>query len=83
MSQDTVTPKEAAKILGISNATIYRWLKRGWINGIILPNGYIRISRIALSRILEDKSLFLIDNPIADRDAIETIVRNAIGSPKW
>lgn len=43
--ENTITPKEAARILNISNSTIYRWIKRGWVNGIVLPNGYIRLSK--------------------------------------
>jgi excisionase family DNA binding protein len=53
MAQDTFTPKEAARQLGISNATIYRWLKNNWINGIRLPNGYIRIPRVEVEKILK------------------------------
>jgi excisionase family DNA binding protein len=48
-----VSAKEAAEILGVSKWTLYRWRKRGWIIGVVLPNGTIRIARSNLDRILE------------------------------
>jgi predicted site-specific integrase-resolvase len=47
-----VPAKEAAKILGVSTCTIYRWRRRGWIDGVTLPNGTIRIPNGAIERIL-------------------------------
>jgi len=47
-----VPAKEAAAILSISKWTLYRWVKRGWIVGIVLPNGTIRIARSSLDNIL-------------------------------
>ena len=56
--EELVSVKEAAKALGISKCSLYRWRKRGWIAGIMLPNGTIRIPQAALDRILADKRLF-------------------------
>lgn len=50
-----VTTKEAAKLLGISRCTLYRWLKRDWITGIKLPNGTIRIARVSIDRAMAGK----------------------------
>jgi excisionase family DNA binding protein len=47
-----VTAREAAKLLGVSKCTVYRWLKRGWIVGITLPNGTKRIPRVSIERML-------------------------------
>ena len=55
-TQDTfLTTQEAAKFLGISKCSVYRWLKRGWIVGIILPNKTIRISQASLDNILSGR----------------------------
>lgn len=51
-----VSAREAAAMLGISKCTLYRWIKRGWITGIALPNGTIRISLEELNEILTNKA---------------------------
>jgi len=50
-----LTPKEAAKMLGVSRCTIYRWLKRGWLIKIYLPNGCIRIPQGSIDVVLAGK----------------------------
>lgn len=50
-----LTPKETAKILGISKCSCYRWIKRGWLVKITMPNGTIRIPRVMVDRILAGK----------------------------
>lgn len=43
-----LTPKEAAKMLGITTATLYRWLKDGTVPGVKLENGRWMVERQAL-----------------------------------
>jgi len=31
---------------------VYRWIKRGWIKAVILPNGQIRIPKKELEKVL-------------------------------
>ena len=50
-----LTPKEAARIIGVARCTIYRWLKAGWITGITLPNGTIRIPKAVVDKVLSGK----------------------------
>ena len=47
-----LTTEEAAKMLGISQYSVYRWCKRGWLASIKLPNGTIRIERASLDNAL-------------------------------
>jgi len=67
--EQTVTPKEAARILGISYSTIYRWIKRGWINVVIMPNGYMRLSKPVIEELSEK--------------GVEDLVSAYAGSAKW
>ena len=53
MEQPTVTPREAALVIGVSKATLYRWIKRGWIKYLRLPNGYIRITKDELENTIK------------------------------
>lgn len=50
---ELLTVKEAAKMLGVSRWTIYRWLQREWIVGITLPNRQKRILRASIVNLLE------------------------------
>ena len=50
-----LTPKEAAKVLGVSRCTIYRWLGRNWLVKVVLPNGTIRIPRTSIDTVLAGK----------------------------
>ena len=55
ISVDLVTVKQAAKALSISKCSVYRWVKRGWIVAVHLPNGTIRILQTSIDRILAGK----------------------------
>ena len=62
------TAKEAARKLGISTQTFYRWVKNHWIYTTKLPNGTIRVSEESLADIMARHSD---DHP-------EDIVRDAL-----
>ena len=49
---ELLTVKQAAKELGISKCTIYRWVKREWIVYMRLPNGTIRIPPASIRNVL-------------------------------
>ena len=49
---ELLTVKQAAKELNMSKCSIYRWVKRGWIKYVRLPNGTIRIIRTSVNGIL-------------------------------
>ncbi|MEM3714052.1 MAG: helix-turn-helix domain-containing protein [Candidatus Bathyarchaeia archaeon] len=42
---------EVANMLGVTDQTIYRWIKKGLIACIKLPSGHLRISDSQLSKI--------------------------------
>ena len=52
---ELLTVKQTAKALGISKCSVYRWVKRGWIEFVKLPNGTIRIPKRTTNRILTGK----------------------------
>lgn len=52
-----LTIKQASKELGISKCSMYRWVKRGWIGYVRLPNGSIRILQISISKVLAGKRI--------------------------
>lgn len=45
---ELLTVKRAAKELGMSKCSVYRWVKRGWLSYVRLPNGTIRIPRMTI-----------------------------------
>lgn len=47
-----LTPREAAKLLGITAQTIYRWIRTGKLTYTRLPSGLYRIPRSEIERIL-------------------------------
>lgn len=47
------TPREAAHILGVDRATIYRWLEIGVLRGIRVGPRNWRIARREIKRLLE------------------------------
>ncbi len=55
-STELLTVKQAAKELGVSKCTIYRWVKRKWLMYVRLPNGTIRIMRISINAALAGRS---------------------------
>ncbi|MBB1010313.1 helix-turn-helix domain-containing protein [Dietzia sp. SLG510A3-3B2-2] len=36
---------EAAEYVGLSRATLYRWIRTGHVKYVVLPNGWTRIPR--------------------------------------
>lgn len=52
---DLLTVKQAAKELGMSKCSVYRWVKRGWLLWIRLPNGTIRILLASVIAVLAGK----------------------------
>jgi excisionase family DNA binding protein len=46
-----LTPKQVSEILQVSERTLYRWIKRGWIRAIILPGNRIRIPESEIHRL--------------------------------
>jgi len=52
---ELLTVKQAAKELGISKCSVYRWVKRRWIGYLRLANGTIRIPRTEIVMALAGK----------------------------
>ncbi|KKL16986.1 hypothetical protein LCGC14_2490090 [marine sediment metagenome] len=52
MDNELLTLKKAAKKLGISKCTLYRWVNKDWIRYVRLPNSSIRIPQDAIDSIL-------------------------------
>ena len=48
-------PKEIAEVLGMSVASVYIWIQRGYIKPVHLPTGKLRISEAELKRMLSDE----------------------------
>jgi excisionase family DNA binding protein len=46
-----LTPKQVSEILQVSERTLYRWIRRGWIKAIILPGNRIRIPQSEILRL--------------------------------
>lgn len=46
-----VTPEEAATMLGLHRCTIYRWLARGWLDSVRLPNNTIRVTIESIKKV--------------------------------
>ncbi len=46
---------EAAKLLGVSRHSIYRWIEKGLIRAVRLPSGRYRIPESEVRRILEGR----------------------------
>jgi len=51
-TDEYVSPKEAAALLGISVRTLNHWEARGWVSAHRLPNGHRRFSRTDLEATL-------------------------------
>ena len=47
---------EAAKICGVSRATMWKWVKSGKVDAFTTPGGHHRIRQEAVDRILNDKA---------------------------
>jgi len=46
------TLEEVAKMLGLSRRTMYRWVRRGWISIVVLPNGQIRVPSSEIEKLV-------------------------------
>lgn len=75
MEEKTVfTTKEAAKYLGVSQSTIYRMEKMGFVSSIRTPGGQRRFSREGLERYLEESQNFEApQNPSIYRKSVITL----------
>jgi excisionase family DNA binding protein len=58
-------PKEAAKMLGVSYKTLWRWWKEGKVKAIQLPSGRLRYYKNELEKIVHKNKTHTIDS---DRD---------------
>lgn len=47
-----MTPQEVANRLGYTRATVYRWIKRGWLPVLRRPNGTIWIQEADLGKVI-------------------------------
>ena len=52
MEEKLLTPKEAAKLLGVHPLTLYRWAKAGKIKCVVTPSGRYRYPFSEVKRIL-------------------------------
>lgn len=50
-----LTPEQAAKKLGMSRCSVYRWVKRNWLASVRMPNGTIRIPQTSVDAVLAGK----------------------------
>ncbi|MBS7248404.1 MAG: helix-turn-helix domain-containing protein [Candidatus Jordarchaeales archaeon] len=50
--EELITPKEARKILKVSNKTLWLWYKKGLIRGVRLPSGKLRYYKSDIEKIL-------------------------------
>ncbi len=50
-----ISVKEAAKMLGVSTATIRQWCDKGIIKCLRLPTGFRRIKRSEIEKILKSE----------------------------
>jgi len=53
MSERLLTPKEAARILGVHPLTLYRWAKKGKIKYVETPSGRMRYPMSEIQRLLK------------------------------
>ena len=54
MADDLITTSEAARMLGVSRATVARWIKLGQLPAVRLPSGVYRIHRDVVERMLRE-----------------------------
>ncbi len=47
-----VSPREAARQLGVQTSTIYSWIRNGILSAYKLPSGYFRIREVDLQAFL-------------------------------
>ena len=51
MPDEWLTASEAARLLGVSSATVTRWLRLGLLVGMHLPSGHWRVPRREVERL--------------------------------
>lgn len=54
---ETVSPREAAEILGVSHTTVHNYFDHGYLDGFRLPGGARRVSMESIIRLREDDHL--------------------------
>jgi excisionase family DNA binding protein len=47
------TTTEVCKILKVSRSSLYRWIKKGWISVVVLPNGQLRVPSSEVEKLLQ------------------------------
>ncbi len=57
IEREYVTQAEAAKLLGISKATLHRWIKRGVLPAYSIGPRRVRIKRADVARVIKPMSL--------------------------
>lgn len=53
---EILTIGETMVLLKVSRWTIYRWVKRGYLERLVLPSGGVRIFKESVYRVLRDGS---------------------------
>jgi len=51
---DWLTAKEAAKVARVTPASIWRWIRKGWLTYHLTPSGRIRICKKDLMEEVKD-----------------------------
>ena len=52
-----MTVRATARRLRISRYAVYKWIERGWLEAVKLPNGDYRILKSSVDKALENKYL--------------------------
>ena len=60
-SEPTLSPKELARVIGLSESTLKRWVDSGVVAAVKTPGGHRRISRAEAIRLIRDSNLPVID----------------------
>ncbi len=55
MNKEILKPADVAKMLGVSRKTIDRMMKRGEVKHFTLPNGYRKIYKEDVQKIIDGK----------------------------
>ncbi len=51
--EELITPKEARKILKVSNKTLWSWYRKGLIRAVRLPSGKLRYYKSDIEKIVK------------------------------
>lgn len=71
-----LTPSEVAKRLGVSRATIWRWLKNKLLTFYLLPGGQIRINESDLEDFIEKHRLLSTITDDGQHDSRQLLIRS-------